>query len=459
MSLRLKGIRKKCSEEKYYEAIKYMAHTLTDRDRYQFIKQVSQYNIYLGAICATTCEYEKRIDSYIKKRLNEFFEEKQVTYYDKKTGQKCEYKKVIGKADIEMFIMASYEIDNFSAIKWAIYNHNVSINTFIKLGQKVTEAEFVDLLVAISKSKNQEKMLTMCRIRSALSQKENASVKKLLKYYWYENRQIFTYLADAFGWLPDLDGNKKYGEMIYAKCFEESDNSIAFNNVIINAISVNYREGLERLFRIIKRYGTDEVKKNLYMLFYMKLQNRLPVYKSDYKALERVVTLDKREIYLGKKTISNIVNSNCSSWINVFDLIFLFPFREGLELNTTNDPLTRNTYPINRYLEAWKDTSISRVIYTYFNTEYCKRIYLDDFVMLVSEQLCIEIPKVCDLLNEYYDEGFSIQSGNKSYFGHRWKSLRYPVIIKRIEIGKKFRLIYRDYDYIEHRFYVDVSEI
>lgn len=35
----------------------------------------------------------------------------------------------------------------------------------------------------------------------------------------------------------------------------------------------------------------------------------------------------------------------------------------------------------------------------------------------------------------------------------------YPVIIKRIEIEKKFRLIYRDYDYIEHRFYVDVTEI
>lgn len=191
----------------------------------------------------------------------------------------------------------------------------------------------------------------------------------------------------------------------------------------------------------------------------MKLQNRFPVYKSDYKSLESVATLDKRELYLGKKTISNIVNSNCSSWINVFDLIFYFPFREGLEFNTTNEPLTRNTYPLNIYLEVWKDTSILRVIYTYFNTGYCRRIYLDDFVMLVSEKLCIEIPKVCDLLNEYYDKGYSIQSGNKSYFSHKWKSLNYPVITERVEIGKIFRLIYKDYDYIGHRFYVDVREI
>ena len=57
------------------------------------------------------------------------------------------------------------------------------------------------------------------------------------------------------------------------------------------------------------------------MLFYMKLQNKYPVYKSEYKALERVRVLDKRELFLGRKTISDVVNGNASSWINIFDLI------------------------------------------------------------------------------------------------------------------------------------------
>lgn len=458
MSLKLKGIRNKCLEEKYYEAIKYMAHTLTDNDRYQFIRQICRYNIYLGAICATTCEYEKRIDKYIRRQLNEYFKEKQIKYFDKKTGQNFEYKKEVGKADVEMFIMASYEIGNFNAIKWAVFNFDVNINTLIKIGLKVSETEYVELLFAICKSKNQDKMSTMCRIRNVLSQKNNSSVTKLLNIYWRKDRQIFTYLADAFGWLPDLDSNEKYGEMIYAKCFEGSDNSIAFNNMIINAISVNYRDGLERLFRIINWYGNDDVKKNLYMLFYMKLQNRFPVYKSEYKALENVKTLDKRELFFGKKTISDVVNGNCSSWINIFDLIYYFPLREEMKLRKTDRPLSRNLYPLNKYLEVYKDTSIARVIYTYFIAGYCNHIYLDDFVMLLSEHFNMSVREVCSLLNEYEDEGTTIQRGSKSYFRHQWKSIKNPVAIQIVEFGKKYRLHYLDYDYIEHQFYVEVCE-
>ena len=459
MSLKLKAIRNKCKEEKYYEAIKYMAHTLNGNERYMFIKQVCKYNLYLGAICATTCEYEKKIDAYIKTQLNDFFKEKQVRYYDKKTGQNYEYTKKIGKSDIEVFILASYEIGNFKAIKWAIFNYDVNINTLIKIGQKVTESEYVDLLLAISKSKNNDKMITICRVRSALSQKNNSSVAKLLKVYWKKNRQVFTYLADAFGWLPDLNSNEQYGEMIYAKCFEGSDNSIAFNNVIINAISTNYRDGIERLFRIIDRYGIDEVKKNLYMLFYMKLQHKFSVYKSDYKALERVKILDKRELFLGRKTISDVVNRNASSWINIFDLIYYFPFREGIELRITDRSLSRNTYPLNRYIEAYSNTPISRVIYTYFNTGYCNYIYLDDFVMLIMEHYSMSVLEVCNLFNEYEDIGRVNQQGKKSYFRHLWKTINYPVVLDLVEFKKKYRLRYLEYDYIGHQFYVEASEI
>ena len=459
MTMKFKGLRQKCLDEKYYEALKYMSHILTGSDRSYFIKQICRYNIYLGAICATTCEYDETLDHYIKAILNHFFDEKQISYLDKKTGEKAVYTKILGKKDIECFILASYEIGNFKAIKWAIYNYTININTLIKLGQRVSDAELVDLFYTISKSTNQDKMKIMCKVRTASSQKNNERAQRLLKFYWYKNRQIFTYLADSFGWLSDLGSNCKYGERIYAKCFEGADNSIAFNNVIINAMDVNYREGLERLFRIITNYGGSAVKKNLYMLFYMKLQNRFPVYKTDYKALENVQILDKREQHLGMKVLRGIIREDCSAWINVFDLIYYFPQRGNVDITTSTDKVSRNTYPLDRYLEIYSNTNLKKIVYAYFNSEYKVRIYLDDFVMLIVSLCNAKIVDICNALNGYVDIGYVIQRGPLSYFKHSWKTLQYPVTAEKVQLKEKYQIIYEDYDYIGRRFHVSVKDV
>lgn len=459
MTMKFKGLRQKCLDEKYYEALKYMSHTLTGSDRTYFIKQICRYNIYLGAICATTCEYDEMLDHYIKAILNHFFDEKQISYHDKKTGKKLIYTKILGKKDIERFMLASYEIGNFKAIKWVIHNYTININTLIKLGQRVSDVELVDLFYSISKSTNQDKMEIMCRMRTASSQKNNERAQSLLKFYWYKNRQIFTYLADSFGWLPDLGSNYKYGERIYAKCFEGADNSIAFNNVIINAMDVNYREGLERLFRIIANYGNSEVKKNLYMLLYMKLQNRFPVYKADYKALENVQVLDKREKHLGMKVLRGIICEDCSAWINVFELIYYFPLKDNMDITSSTDKVSRNIYPLNRYLEIYSSTNLKKVVYTYFNSEYKARIYLDDFVMLIVSLCDVKIIDICNALNDFTDIGHVYQRGSLSYFKHNWKTLQYPVTAEKVQLGEKYQIIYEDYDYIERRFHVSVKKL
>lgn len=72
-----------------------------------------------------------------------------------------------------------------------------------------------------------------------------------MKFYWYENKQIFTYLADSFGWLSDLGSRCKYGERIYAKCFEGAENSIAFNDMIINALDVNYQRDWNAYLKLL----------------------------------------------------------------------------------------------------------------------------------------------------------------------------------------------------------------
>lgn len=457
MKMKFKGLKKKCIDEKYFEAIKYMSHTLTGSVRTSFIKIICQYNIYLGAMCATTCEYDQKLDHYIKTNLNRFFDKKQVSYYDKKTGQNYTYTKVPGKKDIERFMLASYEIGNFKAIKWVIHNYVININTLIKVAQRVSEAELVDLFSAISKSINQDKMGTICRVRTIPTQKNNEHAQRLLKFYWYENKQIFTYLADSFGWLSDLGSRCKYGERIYAKCFEGAENSIAFNDMVINALDVNYQKGLERLFKIIADYASEEVKKNLYMLFYMKLQHRFPIYKTDYKVLGNVQTIDKREQYLGMKILRGIVRENCSSWINVFDLIYYFPQRSDIDITTSSGEVSRNVYPMNRYLEHYPDTSLKKVIYTYFKSEYVSRIYLDDFVMLVASCYNVRINDICNALNDFNDIGHVFQRGSLSYFKHKWKTLKYPVTTEKVQLGEKYQILYEDYDYIGHRFHVSVK--
>lgn len=462
MKLNRNEFRKKCSEEKYYEALKYMSHTLTGKDRLYFIKQICKCNIYLGAICATTCEYDREIDKYIRTTLNEFFQEKQINYHDKQTGQTYSYNKTVSKIEVERFLLASYEVGNFKAVIWAIHHYDINANSLLKLSQKLSEEEYIEFLIAVSKSANSNKMMNLCRSRTVPAQKNNEKAKRLLKFYWYENRQIFTYLADSFGWLPDLDSNKKYGEMIYAKCFEGSENSTVFNNVIINAIDVNYREGLERLFRIIDRYGSQEVKKNLYILFYLKLQNRFPVYKTDYKALARVDEIDRREIYIGAKTIQTLLNTNASSWINIFELVYSFPKMEEINVVSIKGDekrkISRNVYPLNRYLEEYPTTPIQKVVYTYFNSIYGQTVYLDDFVMLVSELCKVTIADVCKEISDYKLIGHVVQSGAISYFKADRIMINRPCSTDRTQIGKNYYLKIDDYDYITRRFYVSVMD-
>lgn len=56
MKIRKNQIRDKCQSDKYYASIKYMAHSLRGKDRENFIITVCDLNIYLGCICALTCE-------------------------------------------------------------------------------------------------------------------------------------------------------------------------------------------------------------------------------------------------------------------------------------------------------------------------------------------------------------------------------------------------------------------
>lgn len=71
-----------------------MAHSLRGKDRENFIITVCDLNIYLGCICALTCEKNATVEEYIWKTLNNYFQPRKIKFYDKSSGiWKEKYKK------------------------------------------------------------------------------------------------------------------------------------------------------------------------------------------------------------------------------------------------------------------------------------------------------------------------------------------------------------------------------
>lgn len=62
-----------------------MSHSLHGKDRENFIITVCDLNIYLGCVCALTCEKSSCRETYME-TLKHFFEPKKVKYYDRSTG-------------------------------------------------------------------------------------------------------------------------------------------------------------------------------------------------------------------------------------------------------------------------------------------------------------------------------------------------------------------------------------
>ena len=197
-------------------------------------------------------------------------------------------------------------------------------------------------------------------------------------------------------------------------------------------------------------------------MFYLKIQNKFPVYKTDYKALGNVKKVDNREKYLGKKIINDLLNNDESEWINIFDLIYHFPKIEAINLLPSSKNYdrakSRNTYPLDKYIEAYNTTPLNRIIYTFFNSIYARSIYLDDFIMLILEYRDVSIKDVCNLISDYADVGKVLSNGKKRFFIHKYLTLNNPIFLDELENNKEYRFIYQDYDYINREFYVKIQQ-
>lgn len=65
MDNKFNKIQNKIQNEKYYESLKYLSHSLKGEKRREIIEFISLHNTYLAAQCATTCDIDKELEDYI----------------------------------------------------------------------------------------------------------------------------------------------------------------------------------------------------------------------------------------------------------------------------------------------------------------------------------------------------------------------------------------------------------
>ena len=162
MKIRKNQIRDKCQSDKYYASIKYMAHSLRGKDRENFIITVCDLNIYLGCICALTCEKNATVEEYIWKTLNNYFEPRKIKFYDKSSGIWKENIKKLNSKDITYYLLACNVMGNMKAIKWYIYNHEVDKAIIIQLAKNMNEEQLVDLIYTLYRSSQNWDKIKVC---------------------------------------------------------------------------------------------------------------------------------------------------------------------------------------------------------------------------------------------------------------------------------------------------------
>ena len=196
-----------------------MAHSLRGKDRVNFIITVCDLNIYLGCICALTCEKNATVEEYIWKTLNNYFEPRKIKFYDKSSGIWKENIKKLNSKDITYYLLACNVMGNMKAIKWYIYNHEVDKAIIIQLAKNMNEEQLVDLIYTLYRSsQNWDKIRGIGSTKSLFLYKNDPRIKKILSGLWYKDRDAFIQLAYDTGWLGDLGKKARKGNRIFIEC-------------------------------------------------------------------------------------------------------------------------------------------------------------------------------------------------------------------------------------------------
>lgn len=400
MKIRKNQIKEKCLSDKYYAAIKYMSHSLHGKDRENFIITVCDLNIYLGCVCALTCEKNQVVEKHIWKRLNTFFEPKKVKYYDRSTGGWKENVKKLTSKDIANYLLACNVMGNIKAIKWYIYNHQIDKAIIIQLAKNMNDAQIVDLIYTLYRSRdNWQNIRGIGSTKNLYIYKNDNRIKEILKGPWYKDKDAFIQLAYDTGWLSEVGNYYKYKKNIYIDCLVGANKLLLDIELIEDVLSDvdNNRSGCDILLSLILKNENNEKKQFAYLIYSQKINNGYYMTENDYKILKQLGKPCEKIANYFITFFIKLVNEDYKKNINYFLISDALYNVIGKPHSISGKIAKTHNRNLELAIKNVKKIQLDQVLFFYFNTSMSSKASLDELFRLLNKYHNIQ---VIDFINE-----------------------------------------------------------
>lgn len=441
MKIKTSTIKNKCLAEKYYASIKYMAHALRGEERRDFIKKVCDINIYLGCLCARTCEQDEELDKYINTKIKNYFKPRKVYYYDQVQKKTTVSERRLRSFDIANYLLACNAVGNIKAIHWYIYNHPVPKSILIQLSKEMDEGQLLDLLICLFKSKdNKDKIRGIGSTKNLFIKKNDSRVKWLLKGLWNTDEDAFIQLAYDTGWLGEIwrYSPKRYG--LYIKLLTNSNKLLLAINLIEESIVGNCT-----LFTILNNNGG---KQFLFLYFLNKLENGSKMTDAEYRLVSQLEEPNEKIKNYFISFFIHIINGEYRQNINypklylAFKKVYSYAKNMKIVLGHTDNKLMTQIIK-NAEKDEWRE-----ITELYMMTALSARASFDDFFKKMNYYFEIQ-PEEIILEMQKYPKWMVKKSG-----GYVFETLRVEKYIDTTNIlltEDNILVVISDYDYINKK--------
>lgn len=401
MKIKKSMIKKKCESDKYHSAIKYMSHTLKGKEREDFIKMVCDINIYLGCICASTCEKNANVENYIWKRLNRYFEPQMVTYYDVNNNELKKTKKRLRSYDITNYLMACNAMENYKAIRWYIYNHEIQKSAILQLAKMMNESQLVDLIYSLFKSeKNWNKIRGVGTTKNLYLCKKDKRIESILKGLWYKDMDAFIQLASDTGWLGELGKHTKRREFIYVECLKKSNKLLLAIQLIEDALSSVEDDNVYDVLLYILKKSKNDGKEYIYLIYMLKIQSGYNMKVEDYEFVRHLPKPCEKVKNYFITFFNSMINGEYMYNIDYFEVADSFS-KVLVKPNKVNArrAVARNEN-LHLAIKRSKELEIKKVMKLYFGTLMSAKASLDELFRLLNNIHEVQIDRFIGCLED-----------------------------------------------------------
>lgn len=442
MKLSKLEFRKKCLSEKYYASIKYMSHTLKGKERTIFIKKVCDINIYLGCLCALTCEQDNSIDNYINYKINNYFKPVKVYYYDPKLKKTSYTEKKLRSFDIANYLLACNLMGNKKAINWYFYSHEVNKNIIIQLSREMTNEQLIELLLVLSRSnQNKDKMRGIGSTKNLYANKHDVRIKEILRTMWYEDKDAFVQLAYDTCWLGEIWKYSNKRELLYIKILNKCSKLM----LAINLINDSLGDG-KRLHSILS--NSYDGRKYIYLYYLNLLQKGEKLSLNEYREVEDLPEPNEKIKNYFISFFISLVNEEYKNNINYaviydsFSAVYQKVGKRNVKIGSTNDEILASIIK-NTDSGQWKG-----VVRFYNFTNLSVKASFDDFFRNMNCYYKIQVKQLVDEFKRY--PRWIVNKQGK-YMFETLKTEKELLMLDDNVKEERVLVVIQDYDYINRK--------